>query len=198
MDRETQDQYLVLLQAKDMGGHLGGLSGTTTVTVKLTDVNDNPPRFTQSEFSPPPPPPSEGWGSGRGGQEKMARSNNYSVTCRRSDPLTGAVSGRSRDVIACLNSPILGLRENQLLHSSINREFVLHQEAAAFPDLSDLKALSGFSQQKSGSGDACRAAKCLIKHSVGDFSCLCSDLLAAANSSGAFGLQDIIRQGRAN
>lgn len=49
MDRETQDQYLVLLQAKDMGGHLGGLSGTTTVTVKLTDVNDNPPRFTQSE-----------------------------------------------------------------------------------------------------------------------------------------------------
>ncbi|XP_058488388.1 uncharacterized protein LOC131461274 isoform X1 [Solea solea] len=51
MDRETQDQYLVLLQAKDMGGHLGGLSGTTTVTVKLTDVNDNPPRFTQSMWS---------------------------------------------------------------------------------------------------------------------------------------------------
>lgn len=51
MDRETQDQYLVLLQAKDMGGHLGGLSGTTTVTVKLSDVNDNPPRFTQSECS---------------------------------------------------------------------------------------------------------------------------------------------------
>uniref|UniRef100_H3CR87 Cadherin 24 n=1 Tax=Tetraodon nigroviridis TaxID=99883 RepID=H3CR87_TETNG len=51
MDRETQDQYLVLLQAKDMGGHLGGLSGTTTVTVKLSDVNDNPPRFTQSMWS---------------------------------------------------------------------------------------------------------------------------------------------------
>lgn len=50
MDRETQDQYLVVLQAKDMGGHLGGLSGTTTVTVRLTDVNDNPPRFTQSEL----------------------------------------------------------------------------------------------------------------------------------------------------
>ncbi|XP_074506431.1 uncharacterized protein cdh24b isoform X2 [Sebastes fasciatus] len=51
MDRETQDQFLVLLQAKDMGGHLGGLSGTTTVTVKLSDVNDNPPRFTQSMWS---------------------------------------------------------------------------------------------------------------------------------------------------
>ncbi|XP_072297080.1 uncharacterized protein cdh24b isoform X2 [Eucyclogobius newberryi] len=51
MDRERQDTYLVLLQAKDMGGHLGGLSGTTTVTVKLTDVNDSPPRFTQSTWS---------------------------------------------------------------------------------------------------------------------------------------------------
>uniref|UniRef100_A0A3P9H0A5 Cadherin 24, type 2b n=1 Tax=Oryzias latipes TaxID=8090 RepID=A0A3P9H0A5_ORYLA len=51
MDRETQDQYLVVLQAKDMGGQLGGLSGTTTVTVQLTDVNDNPPRFTQSIWS---------------------------------------------------------------------------------------------------------------------------------------------------
>ncbi|XP_072567241.1 cadherin-24 isoform X3 [Paramormyrops kingsleyae] len=48
LDRERQDQYLVVLQAKDMGGHLGGLSGTTTITVRLSDVNDNPPRFTQS------------------------------------------------------------------------------------------------------------------------------------------------------
>ncbi|XP_062849586.1 cadherin-24 [Trichomycterus rosablanca] len=50
LDRETQDQYLVVLQAKDMGGHLGGLSGTTTVTVKLTDVNDNPPHFIKSSW----------------------------------------------------------------------------------------------------------------------------------------------------
>ncbi|KAJ3595412.1 hypothetical protein NHX12_004716, partial [Muraenolepis orangiensis] len=51
LDRESQDQFLVVLQAKDMGGHLGGLSGTTTVTVRLTDVNDNPPRFTQNDVS---------------------------------------------------------------------------------------------------------------------------------------------------
>ncbi|KAI1901290.1 hypothetical protein AGOR_G00032790 [Albula goreensis] len=51
MDRETQDTHLVVLQAKDMGGHLGGLSGTTTVTIRLSDVNDNPPRFTQSVWS---------------------------------------------------------------------------------------------------------------------------------------------------
>ncbi|XP_039985008.1 cadherin-24-like isoform X2 [Xiphias gladius] len=51
MDRETQDEYLVVLQAKDMGGHLGGLSGSTTVTVKLSDVNDNPPHFRRSAWS---------------------------------------------------------------------------------------------------------------------------------------------------
>ncbi|KAM3620197.1 uncharacterized protein V6R79_019566 [Siganus canaliculatus] len=51
MDRETRDEYLVVLQAKDMGGHLGGLSGTTTITVKLTDVNDNPPHFRRSSWS---------------------------------------------------------------------------------------------------------------------------------------------------
>ncbi|XP_059419326.1 uncharacterized protein LOC132154693 isoform X2 [Carassius carassius] len=50
LDREVQDQYLLVLQAKDMGGHLGGLSGTTTVTVRLTDVNDNPPHFVQSSW----------------------------------------------------------------------------------------------------------------------------------------------------
>lgn len=48
MDREARDQYLLVIQAKDMGGQMGGLSGTTTVTVTLTDVNDNPPRFSRS------------------------------------------------------------------------------------------------------------------------------------------------------
>ncbi|GAB1298868.1 Cadherin-24 [Apodemus speciosus] len=47
MDRETQEEFLVVIQAKDMGGHMGGLSGSTTVTVTLSDVNDNPPKFPQ-------------------------------------------------------------------------------------------------------------------------------------------------------
>ncbi|XP_073678836.1 uncharacterized protein cdh24a [Garra rufa] len=51
MDREAQAQYQVVLQARDMGGHQGGLTGTTTITVHLSDVNDNPPRFTQSMWS---------------------------------------------------------------------------------------------------------------------------------------------------
>ncbi|KAL7840526.1 hypothetical protein AOLI_G00258490 [Acnodon oligacanthus] len=50
MDRETRDQYVLVIQAKDMMGQLGGLSGTTSVTVTLTDVNDNPPRFSRKLY----------------------------------------------------------------------------------------------------------------------------------------------------
>uniref|UniRef100_A0A8C6SSU3 Cadherin domain-containing protein n=1 Tax=Neogobius melanostomus TaxID=47308 RepID=A0A8C6SSU3_9GOBI len=50
MDREVKDEYQVLLQAKDMGGQLGGLASTTTVNISLSDVNDNPPRFAKSIF----------------------------------------------------------------------------------------------------------------------------------------------------
>ncbi|KAM7401463.1 hypothetical protein PAMA_005592 [Pampus argenteus] len=47
MDRETRDHYAVVIQAKDMAGSVGGLSGSTTVNITLTDVNDNPPKFPQ-------------------------------------------------------------------------------------------------------------------------------------------------------
>lgn len=50
MNREIREHYQVVIQAKDMGGQMGGLSGTTTVNISLTDVNDNPPRFTQSKL----------------------------------------------------------------------------------------------------------------------------------------------------
>lgn len=50
MDREAKENYEVIVQAKDMGGQLGGLAGTTTVNITLSDVNDNPPRFPQSEY----------------------------------------------------------------------------------------------------------------------------------------------------
>ncbi|KAM9332959.1 cadherin-7 [Pholidichthys leucotaenia] len=45
MDREAREQYLVVVQVKDMLGLSGGYSSTTTVTVSLTDVNDNGPMF---------------------------------------------------------------------------------------------------------------------------------------------------------
>uniref|UniRef100_A0A6Q2Z6Q7 Cadherin-10 n=1 Tax=Esox lucius TaxID=8010 RepID=A0A6Q2Z6Q7_ESOLU len=45
MDRETKENYQVVIQAKDMAGQMGGLSGTTTVSITLSDENDSPPRF---------------------------------------------------------------------------------------------------------------------------------------------------------
>nr|XP_020856188.1 cadherin-9 isoform X2 [Phascolarctos cinereus] len=61
MSRENREQYQVVIQAKDMGGQMGGLSGTTTVNITLTDVNNNPPRFPQStyQFSSPESVPLE-------------------------------------------------------------------------------------------------------------------------------------------
>ncbi|CDQ65653.1 unnamed protein product [Oncorhynchus mykiss] len=50
MDREKREHYQVVIEAKDMAGQRGGLTGTTMVNITLTDVNDNPPRFSQSEY----------------------------------------------------------------------------------------------------------------------------------------------------
>uniref|UniRef100_A0A668AQ11 Cadherin 18 n=1 Tax=Myripristis murdjan TaxID=586833 RepID=A0A668AQ11_9TELE len=50
MDRESRDRYTVLIQAKDMAGSVGGLSGSTTINITLTDVNDNPPKFSQKSY----------------------------------------------------------------------------------------------------------------------------------------------------
>lgn len=49
MDREQREHYQVVIEAKDMAGQRGGLTGSTVVNISLTDVNDNPPRFTQSK-----------------------------------------------------------------------------------------------------------------------------------------------------
>ncbi|XP_046879774.1 cadherin-10-like isoform X1 [Hypomesus transpacificus] len=50
MDREVKENYQVVIQAKDMAGQMGGLSGTTTVSITLSDVNDSPPRFANHTF----------------------------------------------------------------------------------------------------------------------------------------------------
>ncbi|KAM9387716.1 cadherin-19-like [Phaethornis superciliosus] len=50
MDRETKDQYLVIIQAKDMVGQAGAFSATATVTINLSDINDNPPKFQQQFY----------------------------------------------------------------------------------------------------------------------------------------------------
>ncbi|KAG5268249.1 hypothetical protein AALO_G00209970 [Alosa alosa] len=50
MNRENREHYQVVIQAKDMAGQMGGLSGTTTVSITLSDVNNNPPRFPQGVY----------------------------------------------------------------------------------------------------------------------------------------------------
>uniref|UniRef100_A0A6Q2YQ52 Cadherin-10 n=1 Tax=Esox lucius TaxID=8010 RepID=A0A6Q2YQ52_ESOLU len=51
MDRETKENYQVVIQAKDMAGQMGGLSGTTTVSITLSDENDSPPHKQTYEMS---------------------------------------------------------------------------------------------------------------------------------------------------
>lgn len=48
LDREMQDKYEVVVEAKDAQGRRGE-SGTATVFITLQDVNDNFPIFTQSK-----------------------------------------------------------------------------------------------------------------------------------------------------
>ncbi|XP_068199862.1 cadherin-18 [Antennarius striatus] len=50
MDREAREHYTVVIQAKDMAGQVGGLSGSTTINITLTDINDNPPEFPQKNY----------------------------------------------------------------------------------------------------------------------------------------------------
>ncbi|KAL7874769.1 hypothetical protein SRHO_G00057390 [Serrasalmus rhombeus] len=46
LDREVEDRYLVVVEARDGGG----LSGTGTATIVVSDVNDHPPVFTQRVY----------------------------------------------------------------------------------------------------------------------------------------------------
>ncbi|XP_027005788.2 neural-cadherin [Tachysurus fulvidraco] len=46
LDREVEDHYLVVVEARDGGG----LSGTGTATIIVSDVNDHPPLFTQRVY----------------------------------------------------------------------------------------------------------------------------------------------------
>ncbi|XP_057257901.1 cadherin-13 isoform X2 [Pezoporus wallicus] len=52
LDRETMEtpQYELVIEAKDLGGHDVGLSGTATATIVIDDKNDHAPEFTKKEF----------------------------------------------------------------------------------------------------------------------------------------------------
>lgn len=47
LDREMEDRYLVVVEARDGGS----LAGTGTATIMVSDVNDHPPIFTQRLYN---------------------------------------------------------------------------------------------------------------------------------------------------
>eukprot|EP00079_Xenopus_tropicalis_P026645 XP_012820458.1 PREDICTED: neural-cadherin-like [Xenopus tropicalis] len=47
LDREKNDKYLIVVEAKDGGG----LSGTGTATILISDINDHAPVFTQNVYT---------------------------------------------------------------------------------------------------------------------------------------------------
>ncbi|XP_010774155.1 desmocollin 2-like protein [Notothenia coriiceps] len=51
LDREAKDKYLVKVIIKDMDGANTGLSNTGTATITVTDINDNPPTFTETSYT---------------------------------------------------------------------------------------------------------------------------------------------------
>ncbi|XP_036418773.1 cadherin-11-like [Colossoma macropomum] len=51
LDRETQSQYILTVQASDLPGSPGGLSTTTIVTININDINDNMATFKKGFFS---------------------------------------------------------------------------------------------------------------------------------------------------
>ncbi|GFN81719.1 protocadherin-11 x-linked [Plakobranchus ocellatus] len=51
LDRETRDEYFLVVIATDHGPVGQILSATATATVRILDENDNPPRFSQQGFS---------------------------------------------------------------------------------------------------------------------------------------------------
>ncbi|XP_035275813.1 cadherin-8-like [Anguilla rostrata] len=99
MDREMREEYLVVIQAKDMGGHMGGLSGTTTVTITLTDINDNPPKFSKNlyEFTIP-----EDLGVGKPGGKVKANDRDVGENGRSTYSI---IEGNERDFFEITTDP---------------------------------------------------------------------------------------------
>ncbi|XP_031150047.1 desmoglein-2-like isoform X2 [Sander lucioperca] len=50
LDRETQDTYKLTIQASDMEGKAGGLSGTGEIVIKILDINDNIPTMEKESY----------------------------------------------------------------------------------------------------------------------------------------------------
>nr|XP_057929785.1 desmoglein-2.1-like isoform X2 [Doryrhamphus excisus] len=50
LDRERIDQYIVTVKAQDLNGRREGLTGTSTLTINVLDVNDNLPTLEKEKY----------------------------------------------------------------------------------------------------------------------------------------------------
>lgn len=50
LDREVQDHYTLILEVRDMGGDIGALSSTGTMSISVLDINDFAPSFVQQSY----------------------------------------------------------------------------------------------------------------------------------------------------
>ncbi|XP_077440238.1 desmoglein-2.1-like isoform X3 [Vanacampus margaritifer] len=50
LDRETTDRYFVTVQAQDLNGNPDGLTGTSTLTINVLDINDNLPTLEKHQY----------------------------------------------------------------------------------------------------------------------------------------------------
>ncbi|XP_035771225.1 desmocollin-2-like [Neolamprologus brichardi] len=50
LDRELKDNHVVTVKIQDMNGAPNGLFATSTATIALSDINDNPPTFMKSSY----------------------------------------------------------------------------------------------------------------------------------------------------
>lgn len=56
LDRETKSQYVVVVKAQDLRGLTSGSTATTSVSITITDTNDNIASFIQSRERAPKSP----------------------------------------------------------------------------------------------------------------------------------------------
>ncbi|XP_063779714.1 desmocollin-3-like [Pseudophryne corroboree] len=50
LNREVQDQYTLIIEVRDMGGGIGCLTSTGTMSITILDINDYPPTFTMQSY----------------------------------------------------------------------------------------------------------------------------------------------------
>ncbi|XP_054479563.1 cadherin-18-like [Anoplopoma fimbria] len=152
LDRETRDHYAVVIQAKDMAGSVGGLSGSTTVNITLTDVNDNPPKFPQKSYQlyiPELAPVGKAVGRIRANDEDEGQNAEMSYSITNADAaaiFTITIDADRREGIISLKQPLN--YEKRKVHTLNIEGFNTHPDShfshlGLFKDSTSLRVIVG-------------------------------------------------------